>query len=88
MNAKHYDKKVYMSYIENGIILPVKVYLNKVLSMMMSIQGDGLLQLYRFCYYVLKMKEFIIESNIISNIPEEDRIESIFKDQDFAAEKI
>ena len=87
MNAKHYDKKVYMSYIENGIILPVKVYLNKVLSMMMSIQGDGLLQLYRFCYYVLKMKEFIIESNIISNIPEEDRIESIFKDQDFAAEK-
>ena len=86
MNAKHCDKKVYMSYIESGIILPIKVYLNKVLSMMMSIKGDGLLQLYRFCYYVLKMKEFIIESNIISNIPEEDRIESVFKDQDFAAE--
>jgi len=86
MNAKHYDKKVYMSYIENGIILPVKVYLNKVLSMMMTIHGEGLLQLYRFCYYVLKMKEFIIESNIISNIPEEDRIESVFKDQDFADE--
>ena len=32
------------------------------------------------------MKEFIIESNIISNIPEEDRIESVFKDQDFAGE--
>ena len=86
MNAKHCDKKVYMSYIESGIILPIKVYLNKVISMMMSIKGDGLLQLYRFCYYVLKMKEFIIESNIISNIPEEDRIESVFKDQDFAAE--
>ena len=86
MNAKHCDKKVYNSYIESGIILPIKVYLNKVLSMMMSIRGDGLLQLYRFGYYVLKMKEFIIESNIISNIPEEDRIESVFKDQDFAAE--
>ena len=86
MNAKHCDKKVYMSYLENGIILPVKVYLNKVLSMMMSIKGEGLLQLYRFCYYVLKMKEFVIESNIITNIPEEDRIESIFKDQDFVAE--
>ena len=86
MNAKHCDKKVYMSYIENGIILPVKVFLNKVLSMMMTIHGEGLLQLYRFCYYVLKMKEFIIESNIISNIPEEDRIESIFKDQDFVGE--
>ena len=86
MNAKHCDKKVYMSYIESGIILPIKVYLNKVISMIVSIKGDGLLQLYRFCYYVLKMKEFIIESNIISNIPEEDRIESVFKDQDFAAE--
>ena len=31
MNAKNYNKKVYMSYIENGIILPIKVYLNKVL---------------------------------------------------------
>ena len=86
MNSKHCNKKIYMSYIENGIILPVKVFLNKVLSVMMSIHGEGLLQLYRFCYYVLKMKEFIIESNLISNIPEEDRIESVFKDQDFAGE--
>ena len=86
MNAKHYDKKVYMSYIENGIILPIKVYLNKISSMMMTIRGEGLLQLYRFCYYVLKMKEFIIESNIILNVPEEDKIESVFKDQDFVGE--
>ena len=86
MNAKHCDKKVYMSYIENGLILPIKVYLNKISSMMMTIRGEGLLQLYRFCYYVLKMKEFIIESNIISNIPEEDKLESVFKDQDFVGE--
>ena len=86
MNAKHYDKKVYMSYIENGLILPIKVYLNKISSMMMTIRGEGLLQLYRFCYYVLKMKEFIIESNIILNVPEEDKIESVFKDQDFVGE--
>ena len=32
------------------------------------------------------MKEFIIESNIILNIPEEDKIESVFKDQDFVGE--
>jgi len=86
MNAKNYDKKIYMSYIENGIILPIKIYLNKVLSMMMTIHGEGLLKLYRFCYYVLKMKEFIIESNIISNIPEEDKIESVFKEQDIKGE--
>ena len=86
MNAKHCDKKVYMSYIENGLILPIKVYLNKISSMMMTIRGEGLLQLYRFCYYVLKMKEFIIESNIILNIPEEDKLESVFKDQDFVGE--
>ena len=86
MNSKNYDKKIYMSYIENGIILPIKIYLNKVLSMMMTIKGQGLLKLYRFCYYVLKMKEFIIESNIISNIPEEDKIDSVFKEQDFKGE--
>jgi hypothetical protein len=72
-----------MSYIENGIILPIKIYLNKVLSMMMTIHGEGLLKLYRFCYYVLKMKEFIIESNLISNMSEEDKIDSVFKEQDF-----
>ncbi len=86
MNSKNYDKKTYMSYIENGIILPIKIYLNKVLSMMMTIHGEGLLKLYRFCYYVLKMKEFIIESNIISNISEEDKIDSVFKEQDFKGE--
>ena len=86
MNSKNYDKKIYMSYIENGIILPIKIYLNKVLSMMMTIHGEGLLKLYRFCYYVLKMKEFIIESNIISNIAEEDKIDSVFKEQDFRGE--
>ena len=87
INSKTYDKKIYMSYIENGIILPVKIYLNKFLSMMMTICGEGLLKLYRLCYYVLIMKEFIIESNIISNISEEDKIESIFKEQDFKGER-
>ena len=86
MNSKNYDKKTYMSYIENGIILPIKIYLNKVLSMMMTIHGEGLLKLYRFCYYVLKMKEFIIESNIISNMSDEDKIDSFFKDNDFKGE--
>ena len=87
VSTKTYDKKVYMSYIENGIILPVKIYLNKVLSMMMTICGEGLLKLYRLCYYVLIMKEFIIESNIISNMSEEDKGESVFKDQDFKGER-
>ena len=87
ISTKTCDKKIYMSYIENGIILPVKVYLNKVLSMMMTICGQGLLKLYRLCYYVLIMKEFIIESNIISNISEEDKVDSVFKEQDFKGEK-
>ena len=87
LSSKTYDKAIYMSYIENGIILPVKIYLNKVLSMMMTICGEGLLKLYRLCYYVLIMKEFIIESNIISNISEEDKVDSVVKDQDFKSEK-
>jgi hypothetical protein len=80
INSKTYDNKIYLSYIENGIILPVKIYLNKVLSVMMTIHGEGLLKLYRLCYYVLTMKLFIIESNIISNISKEDKTDSVFKE--------
>ena len=86
INSRAYDKKIYMSFIENGIILPVKIYLNKVLSMMMSISGEGLLKLYRLCYYILIMKEYIIESNLISDLSEEDKIDSVFKGQDLKGE--
>ena len=86
INSRTYDKKIYMSFIENGIILPVKIYLNKVLSMMMSISGEGLLKLYRLCYYILIMKEYIIESNLISDLSEEDKIDSVFKGQDLKGE--
>ena len=86
INSRTYDKKIYMSFIENGIILPVKIYLNKVLSMMMSISGEGLLKLYRLCYYILIMKEYIIESNLISDLSEEDKIDSVFKGNDLKGE--
>ena len=86
INSRTYDKKIYMSFIENGIILPVKIYLNKVLSMMMSISGEGLLKLYRLCYYILIMKEYIIESNLILDLSEEDKIDSVFKGQDLKGE--
>ena len=33
------------------------------------------------------MKEFIIESNLISNISEKEKVDSIFKEQDFKSEK-
>ena len=88
INSRTYDKKIYMSFIENGIILPVKIYLNKVLSMMMSISGEGLLKLYRLCYYILIMKEYIIESNLISDLSEEDKIDSVFKGQDLKGESV
>ena len=54
--------------------------------MMMSISGEGLLKLYRLCYYILIMKEYIIESNLISDLSEEDKIDSVFKGQDLKGE--
>ena len=49
MNSKKVDQQTYMNYIESGIILPIKIYLNKVFSMIISIKGKGMLNLYRFC---------------------------------------
>jgi len=86
-STKQCDSKTYASYIENAIILPVKVYLNKVLSMMMTIPGDGLLKLYRLCFYVLKMKEFIIQSDIITNISDEDKVDRVLNEQEFKGER-
>ena len=88
MNSKKVDQQTYMNYIESGIILPIKIYLNKVFSMIISIKGKGMLNLYRFCYYILKMKEFVIESKIISNVVENDNnFESVFKNDEFNNEK-
>ena len=87
INSKTYDKKIYMSFIENGIILPVTIYLNKAFSMMMTVCGEELLNLYRLCYYILIMKKYIIESNLILDICEEDKVDSIFKEQELKGER-
>ena len=74
-----------MAYIENGIMLPIKIYMNKIFSMIMEIKGEGLLKLYRFCFYLLKMKQFIIESKIISANTEKQK-ESVLNNSHFINE--
>lgn len=67
-HSKEVSTDIYLSYIENGILLPIKIFLNKIFSMIMTIKGPGMIKLYRFCYYVLKLKQFIIESKLLSNV--------------------
>ena len=85
-HSKKVDQKTYMAYIENGIMLPIKIYMNKIFSMIMEIKGEGLLKLYRFCFYLLKMKQFIIESKIISANTEKQK-ESVLNNSQFINEE-
>ena len=80
-NSKKVDQEIYAAYLENGIMLPIKIYMNKFFSMIMEIKGEGLIKLYRFCYYFLRMKQFIIESKIISST--EKQKESMFNNFEF-----
>ena len=64
--SKTMKKKVYLSYVENGILLPIEIYLNKFFSMVLTIKKENIEKLSEFCLCFLQMKEFIISSKIIN----------------------
>ena len=61
------DKRMYLNYFENGILLPIKIFLNKTFSKIMSISGKEFLKIYRFAFYFLQMKHFLLQKNMFTN---------------------
>lgn len=60
------DPRIYTAYFENGILLPIKIYLNKTFSLIMSINGKEFLKIYKFAFYILMMKRFLLKKNIFN----------------------
>ena len=55
----------YTAYFENGILLPIKIYLNKTFSLIMSINGKEFLKIYKFAFYILMMKRQMMNLYIV-----------------------
>ena len=57
-----FKKKIYQ-YLEEGIILPLCVFVNKFMSIIYTVSGAEYLDFYHIIYYFLKLKQFLIVSN-------------------------
>ena len=71
--------KTCIDYIENGIILPLKVYLNKVYCMAYSMSGNELLNIYELSFLILHFKIFLVENIQLGDLVDIDEEDSIFE---------
>jgi hypothetical protein len=66
-----------MVYFENAIILPLKIYLNKVFSIVSTLTGEEFLKVYELAYLFLDTKKFVLEKGIYNKegtIVEDDKV--------------
>lgn len=59
--SKTRSNKETLNYFENGIILPLYVFLNKFMSIIYNLKGYEYLKLYEMVVYFLRLKKFLIE---------------------------
>ena len=52
---------IFKNYLENGIILPVKLYLGKTYMSVHNIPGKDFLKIYEMACQIIKVKEFILK---------------------------
>ena len=56
-------KKIYQ-YYENGIIIPLFVFINKYMAIIYNLNGKQYIKLYEIVLYFLEFKKFIVENNL------------------------
>ena len=58
-----YRKRI-NKYYENGIIIPLFVFLNKYMAIIYNLDGKQYIKLYEIVFYFLKFKKFIVEEHL------------------------
>ncbi len=61
---------IYLNYLEDGIIVPLKVYLKKVFSVIHDMSGKEILRIYKLAVYLLKFKLHILNKPEIIDLSE------------------
>ena len=65
MNNKHEKKNHIAKYFEEGIILPLDVFINKYISIIFNLDGNEYIKLYEIVLNFLETKKYIIEKGIL-----------------------
>lgn len=73
------NSKTILEYFENGIILPLYVFLNKFMSIIYDLKGFEYLKLYEIVVYFLKLKKFLMTRRDIIDNKKDFEFKSIFK---------
>ena len=58
-----YRKRI-NQYYENGIIIPLFVFLNKYMAIIYNLDGKQYIKLYEIVYYFLQFKKYIVEEHL------------------------
>jgi len=71
--------KCCIDYIEKGLIIPLRVYFNKIFSIAYSMSGNDFLKIYELTYLILHLKKFLLENRELSKLVEAEEDAGIFK---------
>jgi hypothetical protein len=58
-----YRKRI-NQYYENGIIIPLFVFLNKYMAIIYNLDGKQYIKLYEIVFYFLQFKKYIVEEHL------------------------
>ena len=63
-NSRGMDKNTILRYFEEGIVLPLYVFINKYISIIYNLDGNEYIKLYEIILNFLETKKFIIEEGL------------------------
>jgi hypothetical protein len=79
LGSKCFDDTLSLQYFEDGIILPLYVFLNKFMSIIYNLKGYEYLKLYEIVYYFLRLKKYLISRKDTTHVRKSFAFKAIFK---------
>jgi hypothetical protein len=79
MGSKCFEDNLLLQYFEEGIILPLYVFLNKFMSIIYNLKGYEYLKLYEIVYYFLQLKKHLINRRDSIQVKKSFAFKNIFK---------
>lgn len=65
-------KQIQLYYIENGILFPLKIFLNKMFTLACHMSGNDFIKIYKLLYNFLLLKKKILQMDILKEIINEE----------------
>jgi hypothetical protein len=77
------DKDYFIYYLENGVLLPMKIFFSKIFSLVLHLNGREFLKIYNLIYNSMLMKKYILENRyIFKPAPKKDLFNKFYKKEE------